>query len=99
MVARALASLKADLAKTAGDDSGSLNSSNELEWKGEENGDELYEPIEEGFEAKPEAKQKEMLEEKQPNKKTRPKKGGSLDSWPEAGGDEEVETFNLGKKS
>ncbi len=103
MVARALASLKADLARTAGYDSGSPNSSKGLEWTGEENGDELSEPIEEeeeeGFEAKPEAKQREMPEEKQPNKKTRPKKGGSLDSWPEAGGDEEVETFNLGKKS
>ncbi|MGV8116376.1 RPA family protein [Methanothrix soehngenii] len=99
MVTRALASLKADLGKTVGDDSGSLASSAGSERMGEENGDELHEPIEEGFEAKPEAKQKEMPEEKQPNKKIKPKKGGSLDSWPEAGGDEEVETFNLGKKS
>ncbi|HRD17060.1 MAG TPA: hypothetical protein PK181_09550, partial [Methanothrix soehngenii] len=38
MVARALASLKADLGKTVGDDSGSLASSAESERMGEENG-------------------------------------------------------------
>lgn len=38
-------------------------------------------------------------DEKPPLRKSRPKKGGSLDSWPEAGDEEEVETFNLGKKS
>lgn len=47
----------------------------------------------------PEEKQEHKEEEKQSTKKPRLKKGVSLDSWPAAEEDEEVETFNLGKKS
>ena len=49
--------------------------------------------------AKEEARLKAQAAATPRYKKIKPKKGGSLDSWPEAGGDEEVETFNLGKKS
>ena len=112
MVLRALTSLKVDLAKTADeperiaktvapkDDFGPVGIPSRQEEVREDGQKEDQETV---AEAKPEAgadaRQMEKQEEKQSLRKTRPKKGGSLDSWPEAGEDEEVETFNLGKKS
>jgi hypothetical protein len=50
--------------------------------------------------AKPEAKIEWPPEAEKPGpRKSRPKKSSSLNAWPEQENDEEVETFNLGKKS
>ena len=85
MVLRALTSLKADLSKSSA--------------PGEEKG--AIRAAEDALKSAPSplARPAEGEEEKQPPKRGRPKKGGSLDSWPEAGDEDEVETFNLGKKS
>jgi hypothetical protein len=104
MVLRALTSLEADLARGSlfGEESAmsgvSENDTRSPARSAEPGimGDELIEAERPG--AKREAKE-EKPEEKQSPRKGRPKKGGSLDSWPEAGDEEEVETFNLGKKS
>ena len=87
MVLRALTSLKADLSKSSapGEERDAVRAA----------GDALKsapDPLARPAEAEGE-------EGRQPPKRGRPKKGGSLDSWPEAGDEDEVETFNLGKKS
>lgn len=113
MVLRALTSLKVDLAKTANepeeriaktaapkDDLGPVGIPSRQEEVWEDGQKEYQETVAEAkTEAGADARQMEKQEEKQSLRKARPKKGGSLESWPEAGEDEEVETFNLGKKS
>lgn len=107
MVLRALTALKADLAKSGDswDESPTRGTSEEgsvpLAPPSEPgNRDALPEgEAKAGSEARQEAKEEDRPEERPPLKKSRPKKGGSLDSWPEAGDEDEVETFNLGKKS
>jgi hypothetical protein len=51
--------------------------------------------------AKPKTTEKPMEEfaERNATKKAKPKKGESFTAWPEQENDEEVETFNLSKKS
>lgn len=113
MTIRALSSLKADLAKTAipseeriakevafGDDSRPFASPDQAQETREMKVEEEQEPKPDAKqEPVPEEKQEHKEDEKQSTKKPRPKKGVSLDSWPAAEEDEEVETFNLGKKS
>lgn len=49
---------------------------------------------------KPEAKIKQLQEAERPvAKRPRSKKSESLNGWPEQGGDEEVETYHIGRKS
>lgn len=106
MVLRALTALKADLAKSgvsweesatrAANEDGSGPFASPAEPENRE--DLLGAEEKEGSAARQEAKE-DRPGERPPLKKSRPKKGGSLDSWPEAGEDDEVETFNLGKKS
>ena len=85
MVLRALTSLKADLSKSSapGEEKGAIRAAEDALKSAP---GPLTRPV-------------EGEEERQPPKRGRPKKGGSLDSWPEAGDEDEVETFNLGKKS
>lgn len=113
MVLRALSSLKVDLAKNAAqpeeriaktivskDDSRPLDFSagHDEAWENEQKEDQQT-VTEAKREAGTEARPVEKQDDKQSLRKARPKKGGSLESWPEAVEDEEVETFNLGKKS
>jgi len=107
MVIRALTALKADLAKggVSWDESaagGAIEGFSRPLSSTAEPEDRSGWPEAEGrtdFEARLEAKKEDRPEERPLLKKSRPKKGGSLDSWPETGDQEEVETFNLGKKS
>lgn len=97
MLVRALTSLKSDLANTPAPLEAEIAKSTASEYDFGASADQA-DPLkkeEEKREKRSEAKQ----EEKQPVKKARPRKGGSLDAWPAADEEEEVETFNLGKKS
>ncbi len=88
MVLRALSSLKADLAKNGTVPESKIAKS--ITPEGESKPTPLVAPREE--------KQEDSREEKQASKKAKPRKSESLNAWPEAEDDEEVETFNLGKK-